>query len=118
MKLVGVLDLRQNLAKHLDRVAEECEGIIIVQRSKPIARLIPYREEPMSEERAEYTTAAEGGAFHLDDQGDIQPSAQALVQTLLTVHRGDRAAAARALLAHIQAEQAALALLLANEGQP
>ena len=111
MKLVGVLDLRQNLAKHLDRVAEEGEGIIIVQRSKPIARLIPYREEPMSEERAEYTTA-----FHLDDQGHIQPSAQALVQTLLTVHRGDAQAAARALLAHIQAEQAALALLLANGG--
>ena len=113
MKLVGVLDLRQNLAKHLDRVAEEGEGIIIVQRSKPIARLIPYREEPMSEERAEYTTA-----FHLDDQGHIQPAPQALVQALLTVHHGDRAAAARALLAHIQAEQAALALLLATGGQP
>ena len=58
MKLVGVLDLRQNLAKHLDRVAEEGEGIIIVQRSKPIARLIPYREEPMSEDKASYTVGA------------------------------------------------------------
>ena len=106
MKLVGVRELRDKLAEHLDYVAQG-EGIIVVQRSKPIARLIPYREEPMSEEQA---------AFHLDDQGDIQPSAQALVQTLLTVHRGDAQAAARALLAHIQAEQAALALLLANGG--
>ena len=106
MKLVGVRELRDKLAEHLDYVATG-EPIVIVQRSKPIARLIPYREEPMSEEQA---------AFHLDDQGDIQPSAQALVQTLLTVHRGDAQAAARALLAHIQAEQAALALLLANGG--
>ena len=43
MKLVGVRELRDKLAEHLDRVAEEGEGIIIVQRSKPIARLIPYR---------------------------------------------------------------------------
>ena len=96
---------------------------IITRDEKPIAVVIGLAdlqrlEPPMSEEQAEYTTAAEGSAFHLDDQGDIQPAPQALVQALLTVHHGDRAAAARALLAHIQAEQQALALLLATGGQP
>ena len=43
---------------------------------------------------------------------------QAIYEVLLKVHRGDAQAAARALLAHIQAEQAALALLLTNGGQP
>ena len=116
MKLVGVRELRDKLAEHLDRVATG-EEIVIVQRSKPIARLLPYQERPMSEDPAPYT-ALEGSAFEIDEQGHIRPSAQALAQTLLTVHRGDAQAAARALLAHIQAEQAALALLLANEGQP
>ena len=55
--------------------------------------------------------------YHLD-QGRILPSAQTLAEILLTVHHGDAQAAARALLAHIQAEQAALALLLTNGGQP
>ena len=112
MKMIGVLTLRQNLAKYLEQVATG-EEVIILCNNNPIARLTPYEREPMSEERAEYTTA-----FHLDDQGHIQPAPQALVQALLTVHHGDRAAAARALLAHIQAEQAALALLLATGGQP
>lgn len=38
-------------------------------------------------------------AYHLDTQGHIQPSAQALVQTLLTVHHGDAQAAADLLAA-------------------
>ena len=60
MKLVGVLDLRQNLAEHLSQVAQG-EGIIIVQRSKPIARLIPYREGNMSEERTPYVIPSPDG---------------------------------------------------------
>ncbi len=63
MKLVGVLDLRQNLAEHLSQVALG-EDIIIIQRSKPIARLIPYREASMSEERAPYVIpSAEGDSL-------------------------------------------------------
>ena len=93
MKLVGVLDLRQNLAKHLDRVAEEGEGIIIVQRSKPVARLIPYREEPMSEEQSPYVY----GTRHDDDEQNVDLPTD-LASTALARCNLNKSAARRALL--------------------
>lgn len=84
----------------------------ITRDEKPVAAVIGLADYQRLE-----APMPETSIYHLD-QGHILPGAQALVQTLLAVHKGDRAAAARALLAHIQAEQAALALLLANGGQP
>lgn len=54
----------------------------------------------------------------LDQLRDQGAAPQAIYQVLLRVHHGDAQAAARALLAHIQAEQQALALLLSTGGQP
>lgn len=66
MQVVGVLDLRQNLAKHLDRVADG-EHLIIVQRSKPIARLIPYQEDTVSEDPAPYRVTPLANQSELTD---------------------------------------------------
>ena len=50
----------------------------------------------------------------LDELRARTASAQSIASSVLNTHKGDRQAAAQALLAHIQTEQAALALLLAN----
>lgn len=93
MKLVGVLDLRQNLAKHLEHVATG-EEIVIVQRSKPIARLIPYEEAPMTEDQAPY---------------EARPATGELKDLALFLADGDQTEAARLLA------QAAADLLKASQ---
>ena len=92
MKLVGVLDLRQNLAKHLEHVATG-EEIVIVQRSKPIARLIPYEREPMSEEQSPYVY----GTRHDDDEQNVDLPTD-LASTALVRCNLNKSAARRALL--------------------
>jgi len=92
MKLVGVLDLRQNLAKHLEHVATG-EEIVIVQRSKPIARLIPYEREPMSEEQSPYVY----GTRHDDDEQNVDLPTD-LASTALARCNLNKSAARRALL--------------------
>lgn len=78
MKMVGVLDLRQNLAKYLDRVAEQGESLVIVQRSKPVARLIPYREKLMSEDEASTAELQDLALFLADN--DTTEAARLLAQ--------------------------------------
>lgn len=107
-------DFRPSALDHLKTVAEQGIWANVTRYNLPYVEIHPAGtaerlkrlEPPMPD----------NPAYHLDDQGHIQPGPQALAQTLLTVHHGDAQAAARALLAHIQAEQAALALLLANGG--
>lgn len=89
MKLVGVLDLRQNLAEHLSQVAQG-EEIIIVQRSKPIARLRPYEEAPVSEDPAPYSA--------LPEDLDATALADELASIALARARDDKRAARVALL--------------------
>lgn len=57
MEFVGVLTFRQQLAKYLAEVAAG-KHLVILRNNQPIARLIPYREEPMSEDKASYTVGA------------------------------------------------------------
>jgi len=92
MKLVGVLDLRQNLAKHLEHVATG-EEIVIVQRSKPVARLTPYEREPMSEEQSPYVY----GTRHDDDEQNVDLPTD-LASTALARCNLNKSAARRALL--------------------
>ena len=47
MKMVGVLELRQNLAGFLTQVADG-EEIVVLHRNRPIARLLPYKEEQVN----------------------------------------------------------------------
>lgn len=92
MKLAGVLDLRQNLAKHLEHVATG-EEIVIVQRSKPVARLTPYEREPMSEEQSPYVY----GTRHDDDEQNVDLPTD-LASTALARCNLNKSAARRALL--------------------
>lgn len=56
MEIIGVRALRHNLAEYLEHV-EQGEEYIIVQRSKPVARLMPYREDTVSQEPTPKTYA-------------------------------------------------------------
>ena len=58
MEIIGVRALRHNLAEYLEQT-EQGKAFVIVQRSKPVARLIPYEEEAMSEEQAAYITPSD-----------------------------------------------------------
>jgi prevent-host-death family protein len=60
MEFVGVLTFRQHLAKYLGEVAEG-KHFVILRNNQPIARLIPYREGHMSEERARYVIPSPDG---------------------------------------------------------
>ena len=92
MEIIGVRALRHNLAEYLEHV-EQGEEYIIVQRSKPVARLIPYREEPMSEEQSPYVY----GTRHDDDeQNEDLPTD--LASTALVRCNLNKSAARRALL--------------------
>lgn len=110
---VTAYDFQRRFGTTFQRVRSG-EHLIVTYDGVDTAAIIPVEAYRLITE----ASMTEDPAFNLNDQGHIQPAPQALVQALLTVHHGDRAAAARALLAHIQAEQQALALLLANEGQP
>ena len=53
--VVGVIKLRQHMAEYIRR-AEQGEAFVIVRNNEAVARLVPARKEPMSEERATYNT--------------------------------------------------------------
>ena len=55
--VVGVLKLRQHMAEYIKR-AEQGEAFVIVRNNEAVARLVPAREEPMSEDKASYTVGA------------------------------------------------------------
>lgn len=54
--VVGVIKLRQHMAEYIRR-AEQGEAFVIVRNNEAVARLVPAREEPMSEEPTPETYA-------------------------------------------------------------
>jgi prevent-host-death family protein len=48
MKTVNISDLKAHLSSHIQRV-QEGEEVIVCNRSKPVARIVPYRSEDYSE---------------------------------------------------------------------
>ena len=49
MPLVDVADLKKNLRKHLKRVKDGKE-IVIVERGRPVAKLVPFAEDRIGEQ--------------------------------------------------------------------
>jgi len=106
MKVVGVRELRDNLADHLEHVADG-EEIVIVQRSKPIARLLPYEERPMSEDKPPYMLDdAEPDPNEQFDQLLREDLAGFLAFNAYHQEHGDKQAAVRALAEAILKVQA------------
>lgn len=56
-KTVGVRDFRQRIGQHLDD-ALRGHPITVTRQGRPIARLIPYEEEDVSEDPAPYQTTS------------------------------------------------------------
>lgn len=105
--VVNVTALKDRYGELLRHVERGDGDIHIQRRDRTIARLTrPHQEAPMPDSDLD----------QLDPLQAQSAGPNALYTALLKVHNGDRAAAARALLAHIQTEQVALALLLANGG--
>lgn len=52
MELVGVAELKKRLSEYLDRV-KDGEEIIVADRGRPVARLIPFQSVPLSDEEEE-----------------------------------------------------------------
>ena len=43
--IVNIQEAKTHLSRHLETVAATGEGIVIAKAGKPIARLVPYKEE-------------------------------------------------------------------------
>jgi prevent-host-death family protein len=52
VELVGVAELKKRLSEYLDRV-KEGEEVIVSERGRPVARLMPFQSVPLSDEEEE-----------------------------------------------------------------
>lgn len=78
MNTANIAILKNNLSRFL-RTVQEGGDVIVMDRNRPVARLVPFREAPRRSERASQT-----------DDGRVET----LVQRGALTHRGDARATA------------------------
>jgi len=58
--IVGLKELRQNINKYIAEVKKGKE-FVILKRSRPVFRLVPYKKEETWEEVVDFTKLRKGG---------------------------------------------------------
>jgi prevent-host-death family protein len=99
-----IADLKNNLSRYLDRVRKGAE-ITVLDRTTPVARLVPYAAEPREAGASDSDAEARSAAriAELTRQGVLSPGDPRAVSSWLEAHRpvkrpGGSRSATRALL--------------------
>jgi prevent-host-death family protein len=85
--MVGVRDFRQRIGQHLDDTLRG-HPITVTRQGRPIARLIPYQEDPVTEDPAPYRVAPLANQSELTDlalflaDGDKVEAARLLAEAI------------------------------------
>ena len=64
MDRIGVRELRQNASRYIDRVTQG-ESLVVTDRGRPVARLVPVAVDPWSD------MIASGRVTPAEDDGDV-----------------------------------------------
>jgi len=75
MKTAGIFEAKTKFSQLCDEVARTGESVMVTRRGKPLVRIDPIDDKPMTirEKRALYM-AEHGGSEPDDGKGDFEPS--------------------------------------------